>query len=243
MYRFLVVEDHALVRESMVGLLCQMEAGVSVQECADLEAAFDVLDDDSDYDLMLLDLALPGVDGFSGLDILRRRYPAMPVVVVSAFDDPPSVTRALHLGASGFIPKTLNGSELLLAVRHVLEGNIYRPNLPEGPRPDKLTPPPPVAERGVRPEEIGLTERQAQVLDLMVRGLSNRSIAQQLNLSEGTVKIHASAIFKVLGVNSRTQALIAAARYGLEFAPDEGSEESGSPAAAGLQDGAQPGRA
>ena len=165
MYRFLVVEDHALVRESMVGLLRQMEEGVSVQECADLENAFDVLDEDSDYDLMLLDLALPGVDGFSGLDILRRRYPAMPVVVVSAFDDPPSVTRAIHLGASGFIPKALNGSELLHAVRHVLEGNIYRPSLPEVARLDKLTPPPPATGRGVRPEEIGLTERQAQVLD------------------------------------------------------------------------------
>lgn len=225
MYRFLVVEDHALVRESMVGLLRQMEEGVSVQECADLENAFDVLDEDSDYDLMLLDLALPGVDGFSGLDILRRRYPAMPVVVVSAFDDPPSVTRAIHLGASGFIPKALNGSELLHAVRHVLEGNIYRPSLPEVARLDKLTPPPPAAGRGVRPEEIGLTERQAQVLDLMVRGLSNRLIAKQLNLSEGTVKIHATAIFKVLGVTSRTQALIAAARYGLEFVSTESDEK------------------
>ena len=105
MYRFLVVEDHALVRESMVGLLRQMEEGVSVQECADLENAFDVLDEDSDYDLMLLDLALPGVDGFSGLDILRRRYPAMPVVVVSAFDDPPSVTRPFTWALPASFPK------------------------------------------------------------------------------------------------------------------------------------------
>lgn len=220
MYRFLVVEDHALVRESLLGLLRQLEEGIVIDECADLEVAFERLDADSGYDLMLLDLALPGVDGFSGLDILRRRYPAMPVVVVSAFDDTPSVTRAIHLGASGFIPKTMNGSDLLAAVRHVLEGNIYRPNLSVTARPDRLSPPPPAAKGGVKPEEVGLTERQAQVLDLMVRGLSNRLIAQRLDLSEGTVKIHVTAIFKALGVNSRTQALIAVARYGLVFAAD-----------------------
>ena len=217
MYRFLVVEDHALVRESMVGLLRQMEEGVSVQECADLESAFDVLDEDSDYDLMLLDLALPGVDGFSGLDILRRRYPAMPVVVVSAFDDPPSVTRAIHLGASGFIPKAFSGEALLSAVRQVLAGNIFRPsNQSAGATLDAETPIPP-AKSGVRPDEVGLTDRQAQVLALMVRGLTNRDIADQLGLSEGTVKIHATAVFKTLGVSSRTQALVAVARYGIDF--------------------------
>lgn len=217
MYRFLVVEDHALVRESMVGLLRQMEEGVSVQECADLESAFDVLDEDSDYDLMLLDLALPGVDGFSGLDILRRRYPAMPVAVVSAFDDLPTITRVLNLGASGFIPKAFSGEALLSAVRQVLAGNIFRPSSQSaGATLDAETPIPP-AKSGVRPDEVGLTDRQAQVLALMVRGLTNRDIADQLGLSEGTVKIHATAVFKTLGVSSRTQALVAVARYGIDF--------------------------
>lgn len=216
MLKLLVVEDHALVREGLVGLLAQVEDEVSVFESADFETALSVLDNEGDFDLALLDLALPGIDGFAGLDILRRRYPAMPVVVVSAFDDTPTVTRVLNLGASGFIPKALNGEGLLYAVREVLAGNIYRPSGQPLARMDDATPVPP-SSVSVLPEEIGLTERQAQVLCLMVRGLSNRDIADQLDLSEGTVKIHVTAVFKALGVNSRTQAVVTAGRYGIDF--------------------------
>ena len=217
MLKLLVVEDHALVREGLVGLLAQVEEEVSVFDSADFETALSVLDNEGDFDLALLDLALPGIDGFAGLDILRRRYPAMPVVVVSAFDDTPTVTRVMNLGASGFIPKALNGEGLLHAVREVLAGNIYRPSSQPLARMDDATPVPP-SSVSVLPEEIGLTERQAQVLCLMMRGLSNRDIADQLDLSEGTVKIHVTAVFKALGVNSRTQALVTAARYGIDFA-------------------------
>lgn len=216
MLKLLVVEDHALVREGLVRLLAQLEEETEVFESADFESALTILDNDGDFDLVLLDLALPGIDGFAGLDILRRRYPAMPVAVVSAFDDTPTVNRVLNLGASGFIPKALSGEGLLSAVRDVLAGSIYRPCGQPIARLDDAPPVPP-SQVGVRPEEIGLTERQAQVLCLMVRGLSNRDIAEQLELSEGTVKIHATAVFKALGVNSRTQALVAAARYGLDF--------------------------
>ncbi len=216
MLKLLVVEDHALVREGLVRLLGQLEEGISVVEQADFESALNLLENDGEFDLVLLDLALPGVDGFAGLDILRRRYPAMPVAVVSAFDDTPTITRVLNLGASGFIPKAFSGEALLGAIREVLAGNIYRPSGQQCARLDDATPLPP-SQQGVRPEEIGLTERQAQVLALMVRGLSNRDIAEQLELSEGTVKIHATAVFKALGVNSRTQALVAVARYGIDF--------------------------
>lgn len=169
-----------------------------------------------EFDLVLLDLALPGIDGFAGLDILRRRYPAMPVAVVSAFDDVPTITRVMNLGASGFIPKAYSGEALLNAVREVLDGNIVRPTIQQGARLDdeKMLPP---SKISVKPAEVGLTDRQAQVLALMVRGLSNRDIAEQLELSEGTVKIHATAVFKALGVGSRTQALVAVARYGIDF--------------------------
>ena len=103
------------------------------------------------------------------------------------------------------------------AVREVLAGNIFRPSGQNGAaRLDDATPVPP-AKTGVRPDEVGLTDRQAQVLCLMVRGMSNRDIADQLELSEGTVKIHATAVFKALGVTSRTQALVAVARYGIDF--------------------------
>ena len=141
----------------------------------------------------------------------------MPVAVVSAFDDTPTITRVLNLGASGFIPKAFSGEALLSAVREVLAGNIFRPNGQSAARLDDATPVPPPTKGGVPPDEIGLTDRQGQVLALMVRGLSNRDIADQLGLSEGTVKIHATAVFKALGVNSRTQALVAVARYGIDF--------------------------
>ena len=218
MLKLLVVEDHALVREGLVRLLVQLEPGAVVLESPDFESALALLDSEDEFDLILLDLALPGVDGFAGLDVLRRDYPAIPVAVISAFDDVPSVTRVMNLGASGFIPKAFSGEALLAAVREVLAGNIFRPEgALSGARLNDAKPLPP-CRAPVRPEDVGLTDRQAQVLALMVRGLSNREIADQLGLSEGTVKIHATAVFKALGVGSRTQALVAVARYGIDFA-------------------------
>jgi DNA-binding NarL/FixJ family response regulator len=217
MLRLLVVEDHALVRMGLVGLLGRIEKDVNVYEAANFEMALAVLDSEGDFDLLLLDLALPGIDGFAGLDILRRRYPAMPVVVVSAFDDVPTINRVINLGASGFIPKAYSGEALLAAVSEVLAGNIFRPQAQfAAARMDDAVPVPP-HQGNVQPEEIGLTARQSQVLALMVRGLSNRDIAEQLELTEGTVKIHVTAVFKTLGVNSRTQAMIAVTNYGVDF--------------------------
>lgn len=106
MHKLLVIEDHTLVREGLVNLLAQVEEGVVVADRPDFESALALLEDEDEVDLILLDLALPGIDGFAGLDILRRRYPAIPVVAVSAFDDRPTVARVMNLGASGFIPKS-----------------------------------------------------------------------------------------------------------------------------------------
>lgn len=218
MLKLLVIEDHALVREGLVRLLEQVESGTVVRDCADFAAGLTLLGSEDGFDLILLDLALPGIDGFVGLDILRRRYPAIPVAVVSAFDDLPTVTRVMNLGASGFIPKAFSGEAVLAAVREVLAGNIFRPHpAAAGARLDDLIPMP-AATAGIDPAAIGLTGRQAQVLALMVRGLSNREIAEHMTLSEGTVKIHVTAVFKALGVSSRTQALVAAARYPVDFA-------------------------
>lgn len=215
MLKILVVEDHALVREGLGRLLRQLD-GASVIEKPDFEAGLAVLEGDSDFDLVLLDLALPGVDGFAGLDILRKRFPAIPVAIVSAYDDLPTVTRVLNHGASGFIPKAYSGEELLAAVQEILDGHIFRPGARATAKLDDAPDLPPL-NGPINPWELGLTERQAQVLALMVRGLSNRDIAASLELSEGTVKIHATAIFKTLGVASRTQALVAVSRYGIDF--------------------------
>ena len=143
MLKILVVEDHALVREGLVRLLAQIEAGAQILDSADFESALNILENEGEVDLVLLDLALPGIDGFAGLDILRRRYPAMPVAVVSAFDETPTITRVLNLGASGFIPKAFSGEALLAAVRDVLAGNIFRPSGQQVSQLDDMTPAPP----------------------------------------------------------------------------------------------------
>ena len=219
MLKLLVIEDHTLVREGLVNLLAQVEDGVVVADRPDFESALALLDDEDEVDLILLDLALPGIDGFAGLDILRRRYPAIPVTVISAFDDLPTITRVMNLGASGFIPKSFSGVQVLAAVRQVLAGEIFRPQgIGKGGQLDGAVALPPAGGgSGIGPVQFGLTERQAQVLALLTRGLANREIAAQLDLAEGTVKIHVTAILKALGVASRTQALVAVKRYGIDL--------------------------
>ncbi|MDD3482759.1 response regulator transcription factor [Azovibrio restrictus] len=216
MLKFLIVEDHALVREGLVRVLHQLDSEVSVVEAASGDQALAALGRDEDVDLVLLDLALPGMDGFACLDLLRQRHPSIPVAILSAFDDPPTVNRVLANGASGFIPKAYSGEDLIKALRVVLAGHIFRPDGTAAPVLGDETPVLP-STGGVSPEECGLTERQGQVLGLMAKGKSNREIAQQLGLSEGTVKIHVTGVFKALGVSSRTQALVMAARYGIRL--------------------------
>ncbi|MBA3995545.1 MAG: DNA-binding response regulator [Candidatus Accumulibacter sp. 66-26] len=216
MLKLLVVEDHALVREGLVQTLRQLENDVVIHEAADCDGAGALLERERDFDLVLLDLGLPGVDGLCCLGIFRQRYPAVPIVIVSAYDDAHTVNRALKNGASGFVPKAYSSDRLIAALREVLDGRIYTPEqmMPVNLGADLAHPP---IGGEADPSEFGLTERQSEVLALMTRGKSNRDIAEQLGLSEGTVKIHITAIFKALGVSSRTQALVAVARYGIKL--------------------------
>lgn len=195
MKKILIVDDHALVREGLMQTLRQLEEGVTCSGAENADEALHLLQQD-DYSMMLLDLMLPGINGMSFLGVLRKRYPALPVVVLSALDDPDTMARAMRHGASGFVPKSSSGEELLAALRLVLSGTVFLP-----PHMDKA------GGRSLT-ERYGITAGQMRVLELLSQGKTNREIANLLGLTEGTVKVHVSAIFKALNVTNRSQALL-----------------------------------
>jgi DNA-binding NarL/FixJ family response regulator len=221
--KILVVDDHPLIVEALRHVLTVLDSKVEMieaQNCADALAA---ADSNSDLDLVLLDLALPDIDGFEALARLRERHPGLPVVVLSASEQADVVTRAIDGGAMGFIPKTSSNQLFVNALRLVLCGGVYLP--PEVLRRHQGTPEPALqrAEKAsssgeaLSPRDIGLTARQAEVLALLVQGKPNKLICRDLNLAEGTVKIHVTAILKALNVSNRTQAVIAVGKLGLKL--------------------------
>ena len=217
MAKLLVIEDHALVREGLVQTLRQLDA-MEVWEVADFHGANVLLEQKGAFDLVLLDLGLPGVDGATCLKSFRQRFPEMPVVILSAYDDAHTVNKAMRGGAAGFVSKASSSDRLLAVLREVLSGNVLSPEASQK-KAFVTSPHLPLIGRGKKtdPAHFGLTERHVEVLNLMVRGKSNRDIASLLGLSEGTVKIHLSTIFKRLGVSSRTQAMIVVARRGIRL--------------------------
>ena len=204
--RLIIADDHPLfrgaLREAVAGLLHQVE----IAEAGSFDEVAELLEQGSDVDLILLDLAMPGVRGFSGLIYLRAQYPSVPVVVVSANDDPAAIRRCMEFGASGFIPKTVGVEAMREAISRVIGGGVWTPpdvDLSAGS--DAET-----AELMAR--MATLTPQQVRVLMMLSEGLLNKQIAYQLGVSEATVKAHVSAILQKLGVESRTQAVIAAAK-------------------------------
>lgn len=216
MLKLLVVEDHTLVREGLVQTLRQLDDDAQIFEAGDGGRAQALLEQEPGIDMVLLDLGLPGVDGLSCLAAIRRRFPAVHVVIVSAHDDAHTVNQAIKSGASGFVPKAYSSDRLIAALREVLAGQVFTPERMMPVNLGMELPHAPICG-AADPSEFGLTDRQAEVLALMVCGKSNREIAASLGLSEGTVKIHITAIFKALGVSSRTQALLAVNRYGIKL--------------------------
>ena len=209
MLNVLVVEDHALVREGLLQTLRKLEPDIVCNGVRDAEEALTLLtrEGSEHYDLCLLDLMLPGLNGMGCLGILRKRFPAMPVVIISARDDPNTVERAMKAGASGFVSKSSPGEVLLAALRQVLAGDICLPATLQPPHDQeqgarKRRPPQSLAE------EYGLTSAQMRGLEPLVQGKTNREIGDLLGLTEGTVKVHVSAILKALGVGNRSQALL-----------------------------------
>jgi len=221
--KILVVDDHVLIREALRGVLKEVKGDAIVLEASNCSQAMEVIAQHPDLDLILLDLNLPDRDGFSVLAELGERYPAISVVVLSAQQDRGSVVRALDLGALGFIPKSGLLEVMLGALQLVFAGGVYIP--PEilardepspGQRDDKSI----AANRPtVSPADLGLTERQVDVLSLMMQGKSNKAICRVLNLAEPTVKNHVTAILKALGVSNRTEAVIAVAKLGWKLPP------------------------
>ncbi|HSD60214.1 MAG TPA: response regulator transcription factor [Burkholderiales bacterium] len=217
--KILVVDDHPLIREALRTVLRDLDPSIALVEAENGAATLAAAREHADLDLVLLDLSLPDGNGLVILETLRETYPALPVVVLSATEDPDTVTRALDGGAMGFIPKTSSNRLLLNALRLVLAGGVYLPAQVLG-QAHAAAGAVPTARPGSpakTPADIGLTRRQAQVLGLMVQGKPNKLICRELDLAEGTVKIHITAILRALGVSNRTQAVIAVGRMGLRL--------------------------
>jgi DNA-binding NarL/FixJ family response regulator len=205
-YRLIIADDHPLFRGALREAVSGVFAGAEIAEAGSLDEAVDLLERGVDVDLVLLDLTMPGVRGFSGLMYLRAQYPAVPVIVVSANDDPAVIRRCMEFGASGFIPKTQSIDAMRDAVGRVLSGGVWTPpDVDLGAGSDAET-----AEMVARLST--LTPQQVRVLMMLSEGLLNKQIAYELSVSEATIKAHVSAILQKLGVESRTQAVIAAAK-------------------------------
>jgi len=219
--KILVVDDHPLIREAVQAVIARLEPGATVLAAGDSERGFAIAASESDLELVLLDLNMPGLSGVPALKAWRSRCPDVPVVVLSSAEDRPTVLAAIGAGAAGFIPKSSPNEVMLNALRLVLAGGKYLP-------PEALTPVDSSGAKAARApsekalslETLGLTDRQAQVLKLIAEGKSNKLICRELDLAERTVKAHISAVFRALGVSTRTQAALAAAKLGL-VAPDK----------------------
>ncbi|THF61381.1 response regulator transcription factor [Pseudothauera rhizosphaerae] len=205
MTKILIVEDHALVREALAQTLSRLAPDMTCVEASCADEALARLEGDGDWDLVVVDLMLPDMNGFSLLGVLAKRFPDVPAIVVSAMDDASSVRRAIKGGASGFVSKASSGETLCEAVRTVLDGGVYLPDVNHA-----------AAKRAAAPvnERFGLTPAQTRVMELLSQGKTNREIADLLGLSEGTVKVHMSAIFRALKVSNRAQALVVISRHG-----------------------------
>jgi DNA-binding NarL/FixJ family response regulator len=218
-YRLVIADDHPLFRGALREAVTGLFERVDIAEAGNFNEVAELLERGSDVDLVLLDLTMPGVRGFSGLMYLRAQYPGVPVIVVSANDDPAAIRRCMEFGASGFIPKTLGTEAMRGAIQRILSGGVWTP-------PDvDLTTGSDAETAALMARMATLTPQQVRVLMMLSEGLLNKQIAYQLSVSEATVKAHVSAILQKLGVESRTQAVIAAAKI------ETGQWSQGAPAA------------
>lgn len=197
--KILLVDDHALVRQGLKQVLQLLEPDQPLVcfEATDADQAMFIARSHPDLDLILLDFNLPGKNGLAILSDLGSYFPQIPVIMLSGMPNPALVLKAMQMGASGFLTKSGDPDELLHAIRQILAGDLYLPS--DLARPDSQDASPmkgPV-----------LTARQQSVLALLVQGMSNRQIGEQLHLSEETIKTHVSVILRELGAHTRVQAV------------------------------------
>jgi DNA-binding NarL/FixJ family response regulator len=207
--RLIIADDHPLFRGALREAVSGLFDDLDIAEAGSFEDLAKLLERGAEIDLILLDLTMPGVRGFSGLMYLRAQYPSVPIIVVSANDDPGVIRRCMDFGASGFIPKTLGIETMRGAITRVFEGGVWTPpEIDFGARADTET-------TDLLTRLTSLTPQQVRVLMMLSEGLLNKQIAYELGVSEATVKAHVSAILQKLGVESRTQAVIAASKIEL----------------------------
>lgn len=205
----LLADDHALFRSGMKYVLAGLDGDVQVIEGANYADAIKIAEQNNELSIALVDLSMPGFDDFTGLRRLCKELGDVPVVVVSAHGTRPKIRQAMECGIFGYIPKTLESSIVLSALELVISGGVYLPPiLLEKNKAIEHT-------VGMCGKKIKVTPRQQDVLTLLTRGYSNKEIAQMLRLAEGTVKLHVTAILKVLGVSNRTKAVVRANTLGL----------------------------
>lgn len=212
--KILLADDHPLFREGVKPILIKLDTDVKILEAVDFPTAFEVAHRHRDLDLALMDLNMPGMAGVDGVIRFRATFPDIPVVVLSAAEESADIQHLLAEGALGYVSKASPSELILSALRLVLSGGIYVPThlLPSGT--DVVLPDAKLMR------QYGLTLRQMQVLRELANGLSNKQIAKELQVTEGTVKVHMASIFRVLNVNNRTEALLVAQKMGLDRARD-----------------------
>jgi len=210
--KLLIVDDHPVVREGLAALLRQLAPEMTVVLAEGGSQGLDLANKHPDLDLVILDLAMPGSDGFAMLHEFGKLHPQLPAVVVSSSEDPRDVRRALAAGALGYIPKSAPPRTLLAAVQFVLDGNVYVPTLLAQNPASMLDE---AGDDRARKPVVSLTGRQIDVLRLLREGRSNKEIGRKLGLSEKTVKVHVSALFRALNVANRIQAVAMADKVGV----------------------------
>ncbi len=213
-HTIIVAEDHPLFRAALMQSLGSQVSAAKVLEAETLQQLEDQIQ--TDIDLVMLDLHMPGASGFSGLIYLRTHFPSVPVVVVSGNEQASVIHRAMHFGASGFIPKSSSMSTIAQAIQLVLDGGQWVPD--DVPEADQQVD---AQDSQFADQLASLTPQQFKVMVMLTEGLLNKQIAYELNVSEATIKAHVTAILRKLGVYSRTQAVIAAGRLRIEHPQDE----------------------